>query len=170
MDNVEFTKFYRSHLKRVKGWLRSFLKVEADVEDLAQDVFIRVYESWDKKNPNSPIEQWLYNVTKNTAINVLRLRKTRPMDYVGDSTDLENDQALTVKDLNREEELIAKDMIKQIPGEIKLLPPSQKEIVSLAINEQLTPAAISLIINKNDKLVREYMRRGKVRLVRKIRG
>lgn len=42
MSEKEFGDFYVKYLKTIKRWLRQYFSVEADVEDTAHDIFIRV--------------------------------------------------------------------------------------------------------------------------------
>jgi DNA-directed RNA polymerase specialized sigma24 family protein len=74
------------------------------------------------------------------------------------------------KELNIEEKMITDEMISQIPAAISKLPKAEKETVSMAINEQLTPQAISTITGKNSNLTNTYIRRGKKKILKKIRG
>ena len=46
-------------------------------EDLAQEVFLRVYKSAPLYEPRAPFQVWLYRVAKNLCLNELKARRVR---------------------------------------------------------------------------------------------
>jgi RNA polymerase sigma-70 factor (ECF subfamily) len=49
-----------------------------EAEDLAQEVFLRVYRGRKKYHPKAKFSTWLYTIANNLALNVLRTRQRRP--------------------------------------------------------------------------------------------
>ena len=54
-----------------------FVGTMADAEDVAQDVFIRLYEHPPNLNPSTKLFTWLYRVTANRCLDLLRRRPGR---------------------------------------------------------------------------------------------
>jgi RNA polymerase sigma-70 factor (ECF subfamily) len=50
-----------------------------EAEDLAQEVFLRVYRSRKKYRPRSKFSTWLFTIANNLALNALRTRKRKPI-------------------------------------------------------------------------------------------
>jgi RNA polymerase sigma-70 factor (ECF subfamily) len=50
-----------------------------EAEDLAQEVFLRVYRSRKKYRPRSKFSTWLFTIANNLALNALRSRQRKPM-------------------------------------------------------------------------------------------
>jgi RNA polymerase sigma-70 factor (ECF subfamily) len=50
-----------------------------EAEDLAQEVFLRVYRSRKKYHPRSKFSTWLFTIANNLALNSLRARQRRPV-------------------------------------------------------------------------------------------
>ena len=49
-----------------------------EAEDLAQEVFLRVYRTRHKYTPKAKFSTWLFTIANNLALNALRDRKRRP--------------------------------------------------------------------------------------------
>ena len=50
-----------------------------EAEDLAQEVFLRVYRSRKKYRPRSKFSTWLFTIANNLALNALRTRQRKPV-------------------------------------------------------------------------------------------
>jgi RNA polymerase sigma-70 factor, ECF subfamily len=50
-----------------------------EAEDLAQEVFLRVYRSRQKYRPRSKFSTWLFTIANNLALNALRARQRKPV-------------------------------------------------------------------------------------------
>jgi len=55
-----------------------------DAEDMAQNVFLRIYRSRKRYRPSARFSTWLYHIAQNVARNALRSRRRRPALPVGD--------------------------------------------------------------------------------------
>jgi RNA polymerase sigma-70 factor (ECF subfamily) len=50
-----------------------------EAEDLAQEVFLRIYRSRKKYRPRAKFSTWLFTIANNLALNVLRSRQRKPV-------------------------------------------------------------------------------------------
>ena len=55
----------------------SFLQNTEDAEDITQEVFIEVYNSFYKFKGNSTISTWIYRITVNKALDFIRKKKRK---------------------------------------------------------------------------------------------
>ena len=55
----------------------SFLNDENDAKDAAQDIFVKLYFGLNKFKPDAKFSTWLYRITVNHCLNVLRSRKRK---------------------------------------------------------------------------------------------
>lgn len=58
--------------------LRHLVGSREQAEDLAQDVFLRVYRARDRYEPSAKFSTWLYTIANHVAANALRTRSRRP--------------------------------------------------------------------------------------------
>lgn len=136
-ENIKdvFELFYNKYYSLVFKVAFSVLKNSENSEDVAQDVFTKIYKLAPDKFPERNEISWLYTVIKNEAISYLRKQK-----------DTENiDDFFKISEENEEiENIINKDKYNRI---INNLNTKQKEIVSLKILSDLSFKEISKLLN-----------------------
>lgn len=67
-----YADLVRRYHRKVMGHCLSILKDEAEAEEAAQDIFVKAYRSLGKFNGNSAFSTWLYRITANHCLDVLR--------------------------------------------------------------------------------------------------
>jgi RNA polymerase sigma-70 factor (ECF subfamily) len=83
-DKVAFEALVQRHQHRVFAVARGILKRQEDVEDIAQQVFVKAYFSLKRFDQRAAFSTWLYKITVNECWDVLRKRKARPLVYEAD--------------------------------------------------------------------------------------
>ena len=74
-DVSAFNAVIRAYRKRILGTVYRLIGRSEDVDDVAQDVFVRLYYSLDQLRAVEVFEPWLYRLTVNAAYDYLRRRK-----------------------------------------------------------------------------------------------
>ncbi len=80
-DREAATAFIRRHQSRVYGLARSIVGDAALAEDVAQEAFIRAWRhatAYDSRRGS--VLTWLLTITRNLAIDAIRLRRPQPVD------------------------------------------------------------------------------------------
>lgn len=77
-ERKAFERLVRRYLRPVHALIASFLPEPADVEDAAQETFLRALEGIDGYDPERPFAPWLYQVARNVARAELDARSRRP--------------------------------------------------------------------------------------------
>jgi len=77
-DEAAFSVLVERHRDHVVNLTQRYLGNLADAEDLAQEVFLRVYRARNRYRPEARFTTWLYRVAVNAALNEVRGRKSRP--------------------------------------------------------------------------------------------
>src|SRR5437899_4016533 len=76
-DTSAFEKVIERHQALVAGTAARMLGSNSDVEDIAQQVFIRVWKSASRYRPRAKFTTWLLKITRNLVFNELRRTKRR---------------------------------------------------------------------------------------------
>src|SRR6266536_6037883 len=76
-DTSAFEKLIERHQSLVAGTVARMLESNSDVEDIAQQVFIRVWKSARRYVPRAKFTTWLLKITRNLVFNELRRTKRR---------------------------------------------------------------------------------------------
>ena len=83
-DKAAFEVLVQRHQHRVFAVARGILKRQEDVEDIAQQVFVKAYFSLKRFDQRAAFSTWLYKITVNECWDLLRKRKARPLIYEAD--------------------------------------------------------------------------------------
>jgi RNA polymerase sigma-70 factor (ECF subfamily) len=77
-DGGAFGELVDRYWTRVFGQFYRRLGDRQEAEDLAQDVFLRLYRYRDRYQPRAKFATWLFHISQNVARNALRSRRRRP--------------------------------------------------------------------------------------------
>jgi RNA polymerase sigma-70 factor (ECF subfamily) len=76
-DSAAFNEIVLAYRKRILGTITRLIARPEDVEDVAQEVFLRLYFSLDQLRTAEVFEPWLYRLTVNAAYDYLRKQRRR---------------------------------------------------------------------------------------------
>jgi RNA polymerase sigma-70 factor, ECF subfamily len=76
-DSAAFNEIVLAYRKRIMGQITRLIARPEDVEDVAQEVFLRLYFSLDQLREEKVFEPWLYRLTVNAAFDYLRKLRRR---------------------------------------------------------------------------------------------
>jgi len=76
-DDAAFNQVVVAYRKRILGTIARLIGRPEDVEDVAQEVFLRLYYSLDQLRTPEVFEPWLYRLTVNAAYDYLRKQRRR---------------------------------------------------------------------------------------------
>src|ERR1051326_6699858 len=79
-DDAAFNQVVLAYRKRIMGTIARLIGRPEDVEDVAQEVFLRLYYSLDQLRTPEVFEPWLYRLTVNASYDYLRKQRRR-MEY-----------------------------------------------------------------------------------------
>jgi RNA polymerase sigma-70 factor (ECF subfamily) len=73
-----FEELVENYQHRLVGVMHHLVGNAEEAEDLAQEVFLRVYRARKKYRPRSKFSTWLFTIANNLALNALRTRQRKP--------------------------------------------------------------------------------------------
>jgi RNA polymerase sigma-70 factor (ECF subfamily) len=79
-DESAFNQIVQAYGKRILGTISRLIGRPEDVEDVAQEVFVRLFYSLDQLRSPDVFEPWLYRLTANAAYDYLRRRQKRRLE------------------------------------------------------------------------------------------
>jgi RNA polymerase sigma-70 factor (ECF subfamily) len=142
----------------VVQYLCRMVQNRAIAEELAQDVFIRVYRSRLKYEPTAKFSTWLYRITTNVALNYFRDQKQTQNQVSLDFEDGERlrreapDHALLV-----EERLVREALAQQIRRAIRGLPSKQRAAVIMHKYQEMDYTQIARVLGCTPSAVKALM-------------
>jgi RNA polymerase sigma-70 factor (ECF subfamily) len=173
-DKEAFETLVQRHQHRVLAVARGILKRQEDVEDVAQQVFVKAYFSLKKFDQRAAFSTWLYKITVNECWDLLRKRKARPLVYESDFSEEQSRQyTSTERESSRgpdtSDRMAMRQRLENMLGQLEKRDRAMlvmKEVEGFSVEE----IAESMGLNANTVKVRlfrarrrivEYCRRGK---------
>src|SRR5580704_18185581 len=83
-DSSAFNEVVTAYRKRILGTIARLIARPDDVEDVGQEVFLRLYFSLDQLRSPEVFEPWLYRLTVNAAYDYLRKQRRRQESRMAD--------------------------------------------------------------------------------------
>jgi len=131
-DHLAFKSLVRRYQHQVANLIYVTIGNRDDVEDIAQEVFIRVYRSLPKFKFDASFFSWLYRITMNLCIDEIRKRKIRKVL----SLDFLTEDALEVRRKSKEYEIPSDALLQEekrgvIQSALQRLTPDHREVLVL---------------------------------------
>jgi RNA polymerase sigma factor (sigma-70 family) len=76
-QNRQIQEIIAEQRLRLRNFIRQYVPIEADVEDLLQDVFLRVIEAYRLPEPVEQWGAWMFRVARNRIVDLFRRRRVR---------------------------------------------------------------------------------------------
>jgi len=163
-DNMfAFDVLYKRYCKRVYKFGYSILKSREESENLTQDVFLSLWENRLKIEKNSSIKSYVFTITYNSAISIIRkkARESQFMEY------LKSLQEINVEPVNIELEYT--ELTNKLDEILQALPQRQKEIYLLHRVKGLKYSEIAESLNISVNTIENHMSRA-LKTIRKKLG
>lgn len=160
------------YLKLVYSFTRRYVRDDADVQDVTQEIFVRVWRYLEKFNQSQSFRPWLYTIAKNACLDFLRkkvhvpfshfeadaLKKLEMLDW-NDRDSMASTQAVTERGI----------LANQLGIAMKELSPQYAEVVNLHHKGDLHFREIAEIKGESIHTVKSRYRRA-VALLRGAMG
>lgn len=151
-DAVAFQILVDSGISRILAVARRMLGDDMEAEDVAQDVFLRLWRQADKwEGGRAKVSTWLYRVTVNSCIDRLRARRE---DTVKELPELAHQAT-------QEQAMEEEDLQRYMDEALQALPERQRTALVLFHYEDLSMSAVSEIMDASVEAVESLLGRGR---------
>ena len=169
-DTDALRALIEAHQHRIIGTVAKMLGDDSDAEDIAQQVFIRVWKSAARYEPTAKFTTWLFKITRNLVFNELRRRKRHPAQ----SLDAPNsdDRPMQAPDHTvkaPDTALLDDEMQAAIQRAIDELPETQRMAVILRRYEDVSYEEIGEVLDLSVPAVKSVLFRARTELREKLK-
>ncbi len=168
-DTTAFEKLVERHQALVAGTVARMLSSNSDVEDIAQQVFVRVWKSAGRYVARAKFTTWLLKITRNLVFNEMRRAKRHPRVPVQIEPESEEmplkDEATATPDAT----LLQAELQSAIETAIALLPETQRMALVLRRYEELSYEEISDVLDLSVPAVKSLLFRARTELRERLR-
>jgi RNA polymerase sigma-70 factor, ECF subfamily len=160
-DQSAFEYLVQKYRRPMLSFMYRMARNAAVAEDLAQEVFLRVYRSRETYEPSAKFSTWLYRIATNLAVNHARdTRHERPEVQVSlDEPDEESGATLELPDaaLNAEQQIMRRERLLAIRKKIEALPEQQRLAVIMHKYQQMDYKQIADVLKKSESATKSLL-------------
>ena len=161
-DEASFELLLRKYRTPLVNFLYRMVRDTAVAEDLAQEVFLRVYRAREEYAPSAKFTTWMFRIATNLALNSVRDNRHRQMeismDQPADSGE-ERVRAMEVPDRapSVEQQLVAQSRAEMILKAIHALPEKQRAAVLLHKYQELDYDEIARVLECSESALKSLL-------------
>ena len=156
-DAAAFAAVVREHQGMVFGLAKRFLRDASAAEELAQDVFLQLFQNLHAIRSREHLTFWLRRTTSHRCIDRTRRRLSRPSVSLDETPEPRAEAP-------RGDPLLA-ELLRQL---VSALPETPRMVVVLRYQEDLDPAEIASILGMPVSTVKSHLRRSLALLREKV--
>lgn len=163
-DTAALEELIERHQTLVAGTIARMLGSSSDVEDVAQQVFLRVWKSASRYVPRAKFTTWLLKITRNLVFNELRRAKRHAHIPLQDESEREalsaKDEAGSMPDAS----LLERELQRQIEEAIQALPDNQRMALILRRYQEMSYEQIAEVLDLSVPAVKSILFRARTEL------
>ena len=161
-DEQSFELLLRKYRTPLVNFLYRMVRDPAAAEDLAQEVFLRVYRARKEYAPSAKFTTWMFRIATNVALNSVRDNRHRQMETsmdhtVGAGDDEQPAMELPDRTPSVEQQLVAQTRSELILRAIHALPQKQRAAVLLHKYEELDYDEIARILECSESALKSLL-------------
>ncbi len=161
-DEKAFEALVLRHQMRVVGTIAKMLGGDTDAEDIAQQVFIRVWQSAPRYNPSAKFTTWLLTITRNLVFNEMRRRRrARLVPLEPTDSDRPPVEHADASARSAPEEIAEAELQEAISSAIAALPETQRLAVILRRFENMPYEEIAKVLGTTVPAVKSMLFRAR---------
>jgi len=160
-DNSSFDFLLVKYRSPLVNFLYRMVRDRATAEDLAQDVFLRVYRARKEYIPSAKFTTWLFRIATNAALNSVRDNRHQRMQVSLDAPQGDEPESvpreLPAREMRIDEHLLERDRVEFIQRAIASLPEKQRAAVLLHKYEEMDYGEIAKILGCTEAALKSLL-------------
>ena len=172
-DEDVFEILVNRHQTSILNLIYRFIGDRTQAKDLAQEVFLKVWQSAQNYEPKAKFTTWVYRITANLCFNELKSsRRNKWFSFLQSDEDSKHTFEETLADTapSAEDLLLEKERSRQISDALQSLPENQRMALILKRYDDLSYQEIAQIIGCSVSAVESLLVRAKRTLQEKLKN
>jgi RNA polymerase sigma-70 factor (ECF subfamily) len=159
-DEASFDFLLQKYRSPLVNFLNRMVRDRATAEDLAQEVFLRVYRARKQYTPSAKFTTWLFRIATNVALNSVRDTRYQKMEVSLDAPSDDQNLApreLPAREMRIDEHMVDRDRTEIIRRAIWSLPEKQRAAVLLHKYEEMDYVEIAKILDCSEGALKSLL-------------
>jgi RNA polymerase sigma-70 factor, ECF subfamily len=166
-DAAAFNQIVLAYRRRILGMISRQIGRPEEVEDVAQEVFVRLYYSLDQLRAAEVFEPWLYRLTVNASCDYLRRAKRRSESRMADLSEQQVMMADSRAGTKQEQDERQKGQIREFVGSLfEHVSEDDRLLLTLKEVEGLSLKELEQIYNVNENALKVRLFRARQRVLK----
>jgi len=167
-DDAAYRALVEKYQSKVFSIIHGIVRQRNDVEDIAQQVFAKVYFSLPNFDFRSSLLTWVYKITVNECFDYLRKRKVRKLVYESDMSEdearrVENTEPLSDRATRADSNLARRDYVVKLMDRVS---DEEKQLLILKEVEGYSVEELSGMMKINENTIKVKLFRARQKLVK----
>jgi len=163
-DEDAFTRLIEKHQYSVVGTIGKMTNFSPDAEDLAQQVFLRVWKSAERYKPTAKFTTYLFTITRNLVFNYTRKKSRQKEHSIEEQEEDWHRQAAVSGEAQPDQSLEQIELRRLVDEAIASLPEKQRLSVILRRQEQMPYDEMAAILDLTIPAVKSTLFRARAAL------
>lgn len=163
-DTAAFEELVEIHQHAVAGTVAKMLGNASDAEDVAQQVFVRVWRSAARYQPSAKFTTWLFTITRNLVFNELRRRQRKPAVSLEEREEEHFATTGVDGEMKPDESALHAELETAVEAAIQRLPEKQRMAVVLRRYQEVPYEEIGEILGLSLPAVKSVLFRARAQL------
>lgn len=157
-DGASFGVLLEKHRSSVIHFVYRMVQNQAVAEELAQEVFLRVYRSRSTYEPTAKFTTWLFRIATHLALNSLRDGKNqRYEERLDDQSDDQPVRQVPDRKPSVEQSMVYEARLDEVRRAVASLPEKQRAAVLMHKYEELEYSQIAKVLNCSESAVKSLL-------------
>jgi RNA polymerase sigma-70 factor, ECF subfamily len=154
-DTAGFEELVTRYQPKIFGVVRRYARRESDVQDVVQDIFVKVFQKLDSFRADAPFEHWLMRIAVRACYDFLRQQQRNREHNVTDLGDAEQESNVLER-ASREQKfedraVAARELIEKV---LSQLSPAARMVITLLEIEEHSVKEIAKLTGWSETLVK----------------
>jgi len=174
-DDESLVVLIKRYLKPIYNFICRYVRNGAEAEDIAQEVFLRVWKNIKKFDREKKFKTWIFSIAKNAALDFIKKKKAMPFSdfsskggsaFGGTDEEGENiiENSIADTELLPSEVLERADIARILNEALEKLSPKYRAVLFLYYNENFNFREIAEILGEPIDTVKSRQRRALIML------
>lgn len=157
-DTESFTLLLERHRNPVIHFLYRMVQNQSVAEELAQEVFLRVYRSRANYEPTAKFTTWLFRIASHLALNWIRDRRNeRGQESLDAETPDGMARQVSDRKISAEQAMVRESRFEEIRRAIQSLPEKQRAAVLMHKYEEMEYSQIASVLECSESAVKSLL-------------
>ena len=163
-DDAAFDELLARYKRPVINFIYRMLNDAASAEDVAQEVFVKVYRNIHRFKPGKDrrFSTWLFQIARNQTLDTIRHRRRRPLEF--NDWSAEENAIITATQPAPDVCLVREEQRAAVARAIQQLPEKQRTALLLTVYHELSQAEIAAVMGCTARAVESHLARARKQL------